>query len=304
MTIDYFCFSVPNLNSTDFNIDENDTENTIWIKKKEKELMDSARNNNMLILFDRTAKKFYLDDEIIDVRNKIIFPRSFITNEEELLSELEKCDALPIVTKTDLEKIQNWPQIIQPVYRKIIVTNYKEFQLHCEDYKKIFKSIFIKTAKMSNIHCTLKYYGFLELDERKIFFTTPALFNISNNDTVFLSETFDSIEDKENDINCKEYRAFILNNELLSISRSYVDYPTEVPNRVETFVKCQINKISSIPEFPNSYVLDVGQILINNDEVVDIIEFNPISSSGLEVCNNLVEELLNQKSTFQLVKKK
>lgn len=220
------------------------------------------------------------------------------------MTELEKCGALSITTKRDLEKIQNWPQIIQPIYRKIIVTNYKEFQLHSEDYKRIFAKLFIKTAKKSNVHCILKYYGFLQLGERNVFFTKPPLFNISNDNTIFLSETFDSIEDKENNMDCKEYRTFVVDSKLLSISRSYVDYPTDVPDKVETFVKCQIDKISSIPEFPNSYVLDVGEILMNNNEVVDIIEFNPISSSGLEVCNNLVEELVNQKSTFQFVKKK
>lgn len=40
MKIDYFCFSVPRLGLTDYCISENDDENTIWIKTKEKELMD------------------------------------------------------------------------------------------------------------------------------------------------------------------------------------------------------------------------------------------------------------------------
>lgn len=63
MDIDYFCFSVPNLSLNDYVISENDDENTIWIKTKEKELMNSAKENNMLILFDRTTKKFYIRHE-------------------------------------------------------------------------------------------------------------------------------------------------------------------------------------------------------------------------------------------------
>ena len=43
MKIDYFCFSIPSLGTTDYSISENDDENTIWIKTKEQELMDAAK---------------------------------------------------------------------------------------------------------------------------------------------------------------------------------------------------------------------------------------------------------------------
>lgn len=105
-------------------------------------------------------------------------------------------------------------------------------------------------------------------------------------------------------MDCKEYRAFILNNSLLSVSRSYVDYPTEVPNEVKLFVEEQIHKATSVPDFPSSYVLDVGQVLMNDKEVIDIIEYNSISSSGLEVCNLLVDELLKQEQSSHFVKKR
>lgn len=74
MKIDYFCFSVPSLGTTDYSISEDDDENTIWIKTKEQELMNAAKANNMLIVFDRSTKKFYMDSEEINVKDKIIFP--------------------------------------------------------------------------------------------------------------------------------------------------------------------------------------------------------------------------------------
>lgn len=131
------------------------------------------------------------------------------------------------------------------------------------------------------------------------------MWNVSLEEAVFLSDVFESIEDEKNNMNCKEYRAFILNNTLLSISRSYVDYPTEVPSEVKTFFEEQINRAALIPDFPNSYVLDVGQVLIGGKQVIDIIEYNPISSSGLEVCNLLVYEILRKKqSSVQLIKRR
>ena len=106
-------------------------------------------------------------------------------------------------------------------------------------------------------------------------------------------------------MNCKEYRVFVLNNKLLSISRSYIDYPTEVPDEVKLFVEEQINRASLIADFPSSYVLDVGEVFMDDKEVIDIIEYNSICSSGLEVCNLLVEELLKLKqSSIQLIKRR
>ena len=139
---------------------------------------------------------------------------------------------------------------------------------------------------------------------KKFFTTQPTLWDISLDDTIFLSEAFQSIEDTENNMDCKEYRAFILNNSLLSISRSYVDYTTEVPDEVKLFIEKQINKVTSVPDFPSSYVLDVGQILMNGKEVIDIIEYNPISSSGLEVCNLLADKLLKKEQSPHFVKKR
>lgn len=43
---------------------------------------------------------------------------------------------------------------------------------------------------------------------------------------------------------------------------------------------------------------------IKNQEVIDIIEYNSICSSGLEICNLLVEELDKQNiKQKQLIKK-
>ena len=61
MKIDCFCFSAPWLATTNYNISENDDDNTIQIKTKEQELMDAAKERDMLIVFDRNTKKFYIN---------------------------------------------------------------------------------------------------------------------------------------------------------------------------------------------------------------------------------------------------
>lgn len=100
----------------------------------------------------------------------------------------------------------------------------------------------MKTAEKSHTHCVLEYFGYIELEEKKYFVTKPTLWNMTLEDSIFLSDVFESIEDKKNNIDCKKYLAFVLNDNLLSISRSYVDYSTEIPNEVILFVEDQIKK--------------------------------------------------------------
>ena len=60
MKIDCFCFSAPWLATTNYNISENDDDNTIQIKTKEQELIDFVKDKDVMIVFDRNTKKFYM----------------------------------------------------------------------------------------------------------------------------------------------------------------------------------------------------------------------------------------------------
>lgn len=304
MEIEYFCFSDPNLHTTDDVITKEDSENTIWIKTKDKELREAAKEKGMCIVFDRTTKKFYKDNVEFDVRNKVIFPRSHIAYESELITSIIEHGGIPIQTMEDHDKITLWPNFFGPVHRKMVVTTYGEFQKNADSYRTAFQRIFIKTAIKSHTRCVLKYFGTIEIDGKPLFFTKPPLWDMALSDIVFLSEVFESIKDPENDMNCREYRVFVVDDSILSISRSYVDYETQVPEQVTAFAELQIKRISKIEDFPSSYVLDIGQVLMEGKEVIDIIELNPICSSGLEVSNHLVDEILKRRNRpKQLVKK-
>lgn len=103
--------------------------------------MDAAKERDMLIVFDRNTKKFYIDSEEIEIRDKVIFPRSFISTEKELLNQLEENGALSIQTKEDLGKIMNWPQ---------------KFNQYIEELFKQLMKIFKITLR--NINCFSKTF--------------------------------------------------------------------------------------------------------------------------------------------------
>ncbi len=290
MNIDYFCFSVPSLNTTDLIVKKSDNEKICLLKEKELELMDMARERHMLILFNRQDKKFYADEEIIDVKDKVIFPRSLVMYEKELLNALASSLAMVVETNEDVIKIEHWPLYIKPLYREIVVTNFQEFKENALKYKEHFKNIFIQTSKKSDIHFILKNYGYLDLGYKKMFVFNPRI-NIDDKEEIFLSEAFNYVTDFNHNLDPTIYKAFILNKELLSIARVNVKYKESISDDVLIFICSLLKHIEEIPHFPPSYTLLVGEMIVDGKRVIDIVRFESLCSSSLEMGNNLMKEI-------------
>lgn len=299
----YFCYSVPFLGKTDYDINGDEDENKLWVKTQEQKMLLQAKEQDKLIEYDRSTNKFYKNLEEISIEGLTIFPRSPIDESKNLIETIINNKGNCLETLNDYEVITNWPLYIGTINRKTVLTTYQEFQDNYLKYKEMFKKKFLKTARKSNIHNSLKSFGkiktmFLVTDNLStnksnqaadgIFVTNPPLFNLSLNENIILSETFEKISDKHN--NCLEYRVFVINNELYSISRSYVDYDTELSKDIFYFAIEEINIIKQQKNFPANYVMDITKARIDGKEVIDIIEFNPICCSGLEVSHNLVKK--------------
>lgn len=303
MDIDYFCYSIPNRYESDYDIKGTDDENTKWVKIKELELINGLTNIDRIIFYDRLSKKFYNGRDEINISSMVLFPRAIIPYEDDLLNAIKESNGISLQTLDDKNKIERWPKYIKPEYRFLTITNFKEFKNNVNKYKEKHPRLFIKTVKKSNVRSILESYGEICINSYKLFYSKPNLF-LDDSDEIIISEVFEHINDYENDMDCFEYRAFIINGKLASISRSYIDYSTFVPNIIIEFVNEQIDRINKIDSFPKNYVLDVGQMIINDKKVIDIIEFNPISSSGLEVSNDLINGLKDSfSSQLKLIKK-
>ena len=122
---------------------------------------------------------------------------------------------------------------------------------------------------------------------QNLFYSKPPIFNVKDDDEIMLSEVFEAIDDKENNMDCREYRVFVVDNKIHALSRSYVDYSTKVPARVTKYANSLVDQVKKLKVFASSYVVDLAEMEIHGKEVIDIVEFNPICVAGLEVDNNL-----------------
>ncbi|MBE7074902.1 MAG: hypothetical protein E7376_02875 [Clostridiales bacterium] len=294
---DYFCFSVPNLNETDFSPSEKDNENVAWIKAEDLKLFKGVAKANRLIVFNREDKKFYKNGKEINVKGLKIFPKCFIPYAKELLMHLDKAQANSIMKLKDYFVTEHWCEYFQPDHRPVVKTTYGEFKKNYKYYEKNIPKLFFKTVVKGERILNLRY-GSINLGGHELFWTKPPIFNMDDETEIMLSPMFEAIEDPENKADDREYRAFIVNGKVYSLSRSYVDWPTEVPFEVKEYVENKVKQISKT-NFCKSYVLDVTECITNGKRVIDVIEANAICSSGLEVCNDLLSPLLADKSNMQ-----
>ncbi len=294
MKIDYICYSVPELGKTDYEITPEDDENVAWVKKTDLAQMQKAQKYGILVVYNRLDKKFYKNGKPFDVSGKHILPKAVIFHEMELLKALDGAGAKSLQTVQERAKIDLWPKFFQPMHRKAVITTYGEFKNNYEKYEELFGEVFLKTAEKSSQHYFLSSFGELDFGDQKLFYTHPPIFGISDNEEIFLSKQYESIEDRKNNTNCREYRAFVIDGKIASFSRSYVDYSTKIPDEVLGFAKNFVKGVSST-SFPKNYVIDFGEILVDGEKVIDVLECNPISSSGLEVDNDVVEVIMANK---------
>lgn len=154
-----------------------------------------------------------------------------------------------------------------------------------------FKTV-VKGTRILNLR-----YGTIDFGDAELFWTKPPIFDMNDDVEIMLSPVFDVIEDPQNNAHEREYRAFVVDGKLYSISRSYIDWPTEVPQEVIDYTKNKINQISK-SNFVKSYVLDVTECIVNDKKVIDVVEANPICCAGLEVCNDLLSPLIKDKNNL------
>ena len=74
-----------------------------------KEMAISKMNNNG-ILYDNKLKKFMdFDGNIVDIKNKLIFPRTGINHIYNMNNEIVHQGGIPVVSNEQVKVVENWP---------------------------------------------------------------------------------------------------------------------------------------------------------------------------------------------------
>ena len=244
--------------------------------------MALAKINKTGILYDSDWKAFTdFSGNRIDITNQVIFPRTGISQIYEMNNEMVKQGGIPIVDSNQIAKITSWPLYYHPS-RKMQILKGKDLinlGVITKLEKEYGKEIFLKT-KEKNFNGVIKID--LLKDNQCIFY--KAL-NYHLDEEFIISEKVDIAEDE---YGLKEYRCFVVNNQIYNISR----FTTTILHGIEEEVLQKAEEIlDGMKEvFPTCYVMDLFEYQKDGKSYLDVVEFNPIHSSGLYLYNSVMEK--------------
>lgn len=239
-----------------------------------------AKDLGVYVGYDEKTKKFYdKDGNETNIKDKVILVRDGAYQTKDTIQAVIDAGGKPLNSLEEFDKVLSWPNYVQT---KRTVELLKGSQiLDCPQYiinRFGSDKIFFKT-KVKN------YSQVIEVDE----LCNPdsaikKAIKQHKDDEFILSDVLDIEYDSNGMV---EYRGFIINNNLTSISRINDYLMGTIPHSV-------VQKMSSIVEslkdtdFPNSYVLDICVCKGKNGCFLDVLECNPIECSGTYLYNSVL----------------
>lgn len=248
----------------------------ISIPRVQREI-DRAKKDNSFLYYDSDKDIFLDKDDIeVSVSGLSIIPVSGVLQLPKLVNALTKNGALIPNSLEDIHDVEDWYYFIEtnrsitPFTGKMLDDD--DFLTYIIDYYYGHDQLFLKTKK-KDFNGIIKIEDLInpKSDLRKAF-------SYHLDDEFFLSEKVNIDSDELGNI---EYRGFILNNQIMNISRisdcTYHQIPQDV---IDYFYEV----METLPnDFPYSYVLDI----FSYDSQYDILEFNPIEASGKYLYNSI-----------------
>lgn len=256
-----------------------------------------AELNDQLAIYDPLQDEFYnLKDKKINIKDKVILPRTMIPLAPFLLDKINEFGGKSLVDLEDFNNTMRWYEHIT-IGRNIKKLTFGNFNDNIEKYIAEYgfdNRIFMKTVQKG----TSDVYRLVTIEDTKILFDSKfhqfSLNSLSDDDEVLITKPVEISRDKYGN---REWRTFIINGEMISISR-FEEFDIEVETYVKEYAKNKINEIDS--NLPNAYSMDIFEFIDENGQLsIGICELNPFISTGLFHNNFIVPK--RQAKTKQIM---
>jgi len=244
--------------------------------------MAITRKNRNGILYDSEKEQFF-DFEVkkIDISGKVIFPRTGVAQILKMNEVIKENGGIPIMDNEELNIIYDWPNYYSTI-RKTKILKGKELlkdEIVTEIEKEYGSEIFIKT----------KHKNFSSIIPVELLKDTECAFYKAllchSEEEFIISKKVTRLTDE---YGVKEYRCFIVNNEIYNISRFTTDLFHKIDDKILVNLKTIVDSIKS--KFPGFYVVDLFEFNLDGIDYIDVVEFNPIQASGLYLYNSCIQK--------------
>lgn len=234
------------------------------------------------------------DNSIANIKGKSIFLRNAgVENLETVVNAIIRKGGIPINSIEDINRIKNWMKEID-VNRKIMIVKGKDI-LEDEIIRKKIKILagnsdyfFLKTNEKD----FSRLIGIEEIDYAEYGLLEALKYH--QEEEFIISEPVEILKDEYGNL---EYRCFIVNGKIVSISRELLLTLHNIPIEAYDFANMLLEKVKKKKDFPNTFVLDFMLCIIPGTSVIipDFVELNPIEASGEYLYNTIYEDSILMK---------
>lgn len=251
--------------------------------------MKITSSNGTGILYDGILHTFTdFNGKNVNVKGKVIFPRAGIIQAIELKKDVISQGGSLIVSSSSEAKVDNWPKYYKDKKHSRVIKG--KNLVNPDIVEKIRNTygeeIFFETKNKN-------FSGIIPVElllDRECAFYKALLYHLD--DDFIISKKVNILEDEYGQ---KEYRFFVINNEVYNISRC----TTSILHRIDSDILNEgLRVIESLKGvFPGYYVVDLMEYELDKKRYIDVVEFNTISSSGLYLYNSCLKkssDLLHQ----------
>ena len=252
-----------------------DIEGSLFDNEKE-----YARSIGVFLFYDKDKDAFLdKDGNVVDITDQECFIRTGVYDFPSLLDAVIRHNGRNITEKGQAEKVLNWPKYIE-TKRKATIYSGEEILTNLDEIISIYGSnrIFLKTKDKN-------YSGIVDvLDLASSGSILYQALQLHKDEDFIISDEVDVVKDDKGPF---EWRIFVVNGKILNVSRTNDYLLEQVPDYVIDKALDVMNRLSET-DFPSSFVLDLFMYTdLDNNQVFDVLECNPIESSGTYLYNSV-----------------
>lgn len=239
------------------------------------------RDDRGICFYDPDTNNFYgTDMKPMSIHHKIIIPVCDIYSEEIILEKINEFGGIIPCGFEKNKNVVNWPLFYRTKRKCEIVHGKDLIDSNILDIleKKYGSEIFFKTLEK-------QYSDIVKINDlRNKNSLIHTVLSMHENDEFIISEVVDIMDDE---IGNKEYRVFVFDGRIISISRA-TEFILHQINPIIYKKVQEIVKYMSSLDFPTAYVFDLFEYKdVNNEVVIDVVEFNPYIASGRYLYNSI-----------------
>lgn len=240
-------------------------------------------------------KKTIIDEQgkCPPIKDEMVMLRCTCDNVNKSIDIYTELGVALVENKKHIELIEEWYKHII-CKRKIIEIKYDKLLDALEEDRQLIKLlnkqkiVFIK-SKQKGFSCLVLSSVLLKKEEFFMQFLKQQC-NVWRNE-LLISEYINICEDS---LGKRESRHIVMNGRLINSSRLVKSLIHTVPRSHLIAARKKIEKIKLINNFPQNYVLDLGEYMDGDNKDIDIIEINPITTALCFINNSIYTENVNE----------